>query len=342
MMHINSKPAALARDSRLTPWQRRRVAPLASLAAAALVLVPIAPGFASEPPASGISEIAIGVEDRVSDDGSVLADGIDFDIDYATGLGKSTDGITVLQTDSEDVRAYVQPAPNGVRVLTAIASADAPDSYSYTFDVPEGTALTESMVGYHPEHDTEVLGAVYQPWARDSNGKELRTSYAWTDGVLTQHVDLESPDIVFPVLLDPYWGYTFSYNLSKTPSTAWGDLQSCFNCEFPVYGAPAAFPSYNQLLPLEVGWPGVATQNFECRMASTFTNPPNYYGWQFNATSNHIDGYGSNIIFEIKYVGSQSKLVVDAYIVNDFWLGNQIYASGAGWNWLNFATNLSN
>ena len=45
-------------------------------------------------------------------------------------------------------------------------------------------------------------------------------------------------------------------------------------------------------------------------------------------------------IFEIKYVSGQSKLVVDAYIVNDFWLGNAIYAAGAAWNWANFANNL--
>src|SRR5699024_5663271 len=138
------------------------------------------------------------------------------------------------------------------------------------------------------------------------------------------------------------WGYVFTYDIAKSPSTAWGDLNSCFNCEFPVAGAPASFPSYYQLLPLEVGWPGTwFVLNFHCRVAQVYTTPPGYYAWQFNATANHIDGYGSNIIFEIKYVGGQSKLVVDAYIVNDFWLGNDVYAGGAAWNWQNFANNLS-
>lgn len=285
--------------------------------------------------------VQVRVEDHLGEDGDLVARGIDFTIDYATDFGAASDGINVLESDADSVRAYVQPTPSGVRVLTAIASADAPESYSYTFDVPEGSRLIDSATGgYYLEAGSDVLGSLSAPWALDSAGNKLPTHYTWDSGVLTQHVDLDDADVVYPVLLDPYWGYTMTFNLGKSPSAAWSSLQSCFNCEFPLAGAPTSFPSSNQLLPFYLGWPGFSL-NFECRRGPVYTTAPNFYAMQFNATANHIDGYGSNIVFEIKYVSGQSKLVVSTYIVNDFWAGNGVYVSGAAISWAIFASNLS-
>ena len=79
-------------------------------------------------------------------------------------------------------------------------------------------------------------------------------------------------------------------------------------------------------------------------MGSVSTNPKNnFYAWQFNATKNHVDGLGSNIIFQLRINSLGSKeLVVDAYIVKDFWGGNLEYANMAKSNWKTFAENLSN
>src|SRR5690606_16170262 len=93
---------------------------------------------------------------------------------------------------------------------------------------------------------------IAEPWATDSAGKPLKTWFSWSEGLLTQHVDLEDPRITYPVLLDPYWGYVFTYDLTVSPSVAWAKLKSCFSCRFPVAGAPAAFPAYNQLMPLKM------------------------------------------------------------------------------------------
>ena len=279
---------------------------------------------------------AVSVAEPDNADG-VLSPGISFTVDYATDIAAKSAGITTLGTDDDDVAAYVQPMASGVRVLTAIGSPDAPTSYSYTFDVPADTVLSENGAGYYLESGSETIGALQPAWAADSEGNSIPTEYSWADGILTQTVDLSSPDIAYPVLADPAWSYAFSYTTTKTPGNNWTLLKSCFNCYFPVTGAPRAFPSAGTLLPLTVG-----PANFECKFARQFT-AANYYGFQFDATKNHVDGLGSNIIFEFKIVGGVNKLVVSAYIVNDaYWLKNPAYALGAQANWANFATKLNN
>jgi hypothetical protein len=313
-----------------------------------------------------ISEIAPNLSDATSESAPVLVDtagdddptvavdaqsapgaeenqatGVSFTIDYAEGGATEDDGISVLKGSDEAVAAYVQPLGSGVRVLTAIADASAPEAYDYTFDVPEGTRLAEGSGLYYLEDDHTTYGSLQLPWALDANGKSVPTSYSWSGKTLTQHVDLSSPDISFPVLADPAWGYTWSYDQKWSGTKNWKLLHNCFNCYFPVAGAPRNFPSYGQDLPLTVG-----PANFHCKMAQTFSNPDTgYYGWQFNAASGHIDGAGSNIVFEFRNLAGPGnfKLYVSAYIVNDnFWLTHVGYRDGAHANWAAFSRNLNN
>ncbi len=81
--------------------------------------------------------------------------------------------------------------------------------------------------------------------------------------------------------------------------------------------------------------------NFECRFKSE-SSGTNYFGFQFDATKNHIDKAGSNIIFQFRTIGGKRYLTADAYIVNDaFWIKNAFYRSGAIQTWQDFAGNLN-
>src|SRR5690606_30357736 len=138
-----------------------------------------------------------------------IENGIAFSVDYVDKQVDMKDGITVLRGSQDGITALVQPTPSGVRLLTIIEDYDAGNAFPYTFEVPSGTQLVPSMRGFHLESGTEVLGSIAEPWATDSAGKPLKTWFSWSEGVLTQHVDLEDPRITYPVLLDPYWGYVF-------------------------------------------------------------------------------------------------------------------------------------
>ena len=279
---------------------------------------------------------------------SPIEDDIDvsFKIDYAVGGAPRESGeFQVFDTNDDGVKAYVQPTVSGVRILTAIASSSAPNEYSYTFDVPDGTVATDAGDGQLriQSPGSGSLGIVHKAWAKDSSGKELPTAYTWSGKTLTQTIDLSDPDIQYPVLADPNWNYTFEFSIGTTTgSQAMDRLKACFNCFFPVYGAPYDFPSIGETLPLRVGWGGVADLNFTCIMNSWWKYGDGSSGFMFDAAASHIDGEGSWVAFGMyrNYAG-QNTLEVSAYIKNDFFLGNWIYTEGARANWQQFADNLS-
>lgn len=191
--------------------------------------------------------------------------------------------------------------------------------------------------------DGTSAGLVAPAWARDSSGRKLPTTYSWADGTLTQHVDLSAPNIHFPVLADPNWTYGFTTStVNTTPSKAWTLLHNCFNCYFPVAGAPSAFPTLGSILPLRVGWVEVADLDFTCLMDQI---EPDDHMWKFAAWGNHVDGFGSWIAFGLhKNSIGQNVLQVGAFIVNDNPAGipNAAYVEVAKMNWQNFANNLAN
>lgn len=251
----------------------------------------------------------------------------------------------MLRTTSEEARAYVQSSPTGVRLLTAIGSQSAPTEYSYSFNTQPGTEAVDIGGGVLSldQPDGTSAGMIAPAWARDAKGRDVPTHYQWDDGVLTQVVDLSRSDITFPVLADPNWTYGFTTStLNTTPTQGWTLLHNCFNCYFPVAGAPHAFPTLGSLLPLRVGWAGVIDQDFTCLMDQIASAD---HMWKFAAWGKHVDGYGSWIAFGLhKNAIGQNVLQVGAFVVNDFPAGvpNAIYVEGAKMMWQSFANNLAN
>ncbi|WP_157540903.1 hypothetical protein [Microbacterium sp. XT11] len=93
----------------------------------------------------------------------------------------SDGGIEVWSTDSDAAAAYVQPTIDGVRVFTAIADRSAPTQYSYKMDIPEGSTLRRNGIGYLISDPFGYnLGAILEPWAKDSLGRDLPTEYTFT------------------------------------------------------------------------------------------------------------------------------------------------------------------
>lgn len=256
-------------------------------------------------------------------------------IDYATNVDAKQNSTVVLDSEDKNVKAVAQETGNGFRILTVISGATKNRRFDYTFSVPADTQFLKAGPNFLLESGNTVLGSIAEAWALDSQGKSLKTHYEWHDSVLTQVLDEDVAKIAYPVIMDPAWGYTYQYDLAFRASTNMSRLKTCFNCYFPVAGAPKAYPKLGQLLPLQV-----ALFNFECTMGQTIQTAT-YGSFQFNATKNHVDGFGSNIIFQFIQVGSKNVLVVDAYIVNSLDLIRAPYMAAAGLNWQVFAWNLN-
>jgi hypothetical protein len=258
-------------------------------------------------------------------------------IDYASEVSEAKQGLNVLRGLDPAVGIVTQQLEGGFRILTTLTSQSKSKRFDYSFDLPAGSELQKTQDGYLMVSGNQVVGALSLPWALDSTGKSLKTHYDWKNNVLTQVLDENSNNVTFPVLMDPAWNYVLQYNLKNSPEANFNRLQNCFNCYFPVPGAPRNYPHYGDLLPLTM-----LGGNFECTMGSTYQSA-RYREFDFNATRNHIDQYGSRIAFQMTYAGSQSVLVVRGYVVNEFGgtVGQWLYTAGAGAMWQSFATNLN-
>lgn len=256
-------------------------------------------------------------------------------IDFAEAAdAPAADGVVEIETNDANSAAFMQPIENGYRIVTSTADSSGPSSFSYTLDVPTDAYLEAIEEHLFVVSGDETHGVLGKAWAKDGWGNSVPTWYTLEDRVLTQHLDLSEVE-KFPVLADPGWSYSLEYTTNKSAYAVANLLGSCFNCYFPVEGAPRAFPTVGQLLPLRVG-----LLNFESTFATVSANPQyTWFQYSFYATHNHYDGPGSAISFTFH----SQKLYVYAWITN--YMGVQLkstYLAGAVLNWNNFANNLRN
>lgn len=255
-----------------------------------------------------------------------------FTVDYATSVAStSSDGVVALSTEDPDAAAYIQPVEGGYRIISSTLNADGPNSFDYTLDVPADAQIHQDGSLVFIETSLETSAVLELPWAKDAAGGDVPTWYALNQGVLTQHLDLDGVS-AYPVLADPAWTYSYKFPTNKTSTRIEQLLRSCFNCYFPVSGAPRAFPTQGQLLPLTVGGIG----NFECRMGGIGKVNGSLFQYSFLATRNHIDGEGSTITFSFR---SDQYLHVSTSVMNQL-LNNSLYRGGAIQTWTTFANNL--
>ena len=275
--------------------------------------------------------------------GDAKGSSIGFTVENATMVSDLNNSFSSVHIDGTDTSSLIQETNTGVRVLNVIHSAYSKSvEYSYKFDAPSDSYLTPAQDGYLiTDTAGNVYGKLLTPWAVDATGQALATNYEWKDSVLTQKIDLSPKNVAFPVVADPNWTYTLWYALTTTASKAKTQLKACFNCEFPVNGAPKSFPVAGQLLPLTVPVPFLPLSlNMECKFRSETTST-NYFAFTFDATKNHYDGYGSHITFEIMVVSSSYRLVVSAFIVNDPLPDRATYTNEASKKWAEFAGKLN-
>ncbi|MEU3026813.1 hypothetical protein ACPCBC_13880 [Streptomyces incarnatus] len=98
--------------------------------------------------------------------------------------------------------------------------------------------------------------------------------------------------------------------LKLKPKKAWDELHRCFNCSFPVDGAPKKFPSENQYIKLKAcGIGHYACKNAPVRYHKSNSYP---YTWFFLAQKGHFDGKDSMVRFRF-YDDKQGFLHLKVY-----------------------------
>jgi len=285
---------------------------------------------------TGSSSLTIVADDRKSATGG--AEGISMTLPDVAQIDSSMFGVEAF-TDTSGNPGVIQELASGFRVIRSISDQGSPSSFEYRLDIPDDAHLEAVAEGFLIISSTGVHGFLLEPWAKDSLGVLQQTEYELAKGVLYQRVEV-TKNTLFPVVVDPNWTYSFTYATVSSPNTNWIKIHNCFDCYFPVSGAPQQFPQPNQLLPLFERPNLFILLNMECRMGTVILGTQDF-SWSFRATANHVDGFGSRVSFALRYLNNAPKLIVSAFVVNDFLLGNELYKNQAGDNWQDFANNLN-
>jgi len=215
-------------------------------------------------------------------------------------------GISVIPSTDSKVFNYVQPTRNGIRFLTAFDRGAVSTNFSYTFDVPVGTTaqpISNGRLALMPPKPVDnrspwiAFGVINAPWAVDSAGNALPTHYGWSGTTLTQYVE-PSATTTYPVLADPNWSYDFYDNLRilYTPHDVMNNLHACFNCEFPISGAPSKYPAVGDTLNLNASPFSFISIPAPVQVSNSY-DAGTVAGFGFTALAGHFDGAGSIVQF---------------------------------------------
>lgn len=128
-----------------------------------------------------------------ADDSTVIADGV---VAYDNNNGSAT--VPVVKEDGS------------VQITTIIADANAPTRYDYSLTLPAGgiALVTDEGGVVLVDIDGNFIGGFASAWAKDATGTAVATHYEVSGSVLTQVVDHQVDNVVYPVVADPWYGIT--------------------------------------------------------------------------------------------------------------------------------------
>lgn len=101
-----------------------------------------------------------------------------------------------------------------------------------------------------------------------------------------------------------------------TIDEVWQELHRCFNCNFPMGGAPKEFPKVGDDLPLEIRTFGVKLGDFSVRVTQV-EKTASEINIEFVTLPGHVDGPGSTIHFKFFERDGELHLGINAHVTPD-------------------------
>ncbi|MEV8545631.1 hypothetical protein [Streptomyces sp. NPDC051572] len=189
---------------------------------------------------------------------------------------------TVAYPGTDGSAQAVIPTDDGVQMLTTISEATAPTRYAYGVNVPDGGRVETSPEGAGAvvlDGDGNPVVLVPAPWATDANGAAVPSHFETNGKSLTQVVNHNSGDFVYPVVADP--GFRWKWNGVKVLLSR-ADMRNVMLSGSQVLVAMIAIPGVGWVSAAIVagisagsGW---AYTNHKCAWA--FIGVPSSWGWR--------------------------------------------------------------
>lgn len=173
---------------------------------------PEAPGSPESPPSSGNRAVTnVGAGSQLV---STAFGGQTVALDVVSAMTRTrvteASGATVVRDAIGDVDLKITTSNSGFAVAAELESVNSPHQLRFDVSIPEGAflVLTEEgsidVVG----KDGFTLGTFATPWAVDTNGSDVATSYSLDGNTIVQTVDPVARGL-YPVIADPTfdWGW---------------------------------------------------------------------------------------------------------------------------------------
>lgn len=285
----------------------------------------------------------------VSPDGAVIigVDGL-----RSESVVRDPSGVIAGDINNGGTLVALRPTSSGIQIVSVIPNNSASEEYEYPLGIPTGAQIYETDNGAYvfEAADQSGLGKIESPWAVDALGASVPTHFKLRGTTLVQIVEHHTNIFQYPITADPQWSYTHTaiartgngaiVSGSETAARAMIELRRCFNCSFPVSGAPRVYPSNYQILNLNAS--PFSFINIPAPVRFYKTGPSTEPDWYFIAQTGHFDGAGSRINFDFyKPSGYPVRIAISATIVKDNgYAQNSTNSYVAKTVWNTFITNL--
>ncbi|MGO2611268.1 hypothetical protein [Glutamicibacter ardleyensis] len=230
------------------------------------------------------------------------------------GLGLDESGISLKSKQllaTNETRALSESAMQALEAVTPAAdevnkdftlvqkNANSPVA-NLTIETATDSDLilqSDDTVFIQGANETQQYGVIEKPVGIDATGKEVELATTVTGSKVSYTVaDPEKTE--FPVATAAAWSYTVAYTWKDVGWPAYvsfkkaaAALKKCFNCSFPLSGAPKAFPVKGQKINLSV-------MGFKAPVQVTKASK-SPVTWTFKTLPGHFDGAGSTIQFNL-------------------------------------------
>jgi hypothetical protein len=137
-------------------------------------------------------------------------------------------GVVAYASESDFSNTVQANNDGSVRMTTIIDNSDAPTEYEYKIGVKGEFVLKEAVnedggkgVIVFNKDQSKIISIISPPWAKDANGKDVKTYFKIRNNKLIQVVEHKVSGIAYPVVADPvigrhWWGYSYYFNRSET------------------------------------------------------------------------------------------------------------------------------
>ena len=115
----------------------------------------------------------------------------------------TTEGQIIYSSDKVDV--VVQGIEGGIRQVINIKNNEAPKVYNFPIEIAKVYSLKiNTQGGVDIINDKgQIESGILPPWAKDAEGKDIKTWFSLKGQTLTQHID--TTNAVYPILADPVY-----------------------------------------------------------------------------------------------------------------------------------------